>query len=164
MNYADFLKELDLKLEKYFEDQRTHICCKIGCSSCCEKGDYPASQVELEYLMQGYISLDNETKKIVQENIKNMEKGGACPFLVNKKCSIYSYRPIICRTHGLAYLCGENTVKVPYCVNEGKNFSRVYKDGEIMSEPVKENLDTQHILANYDCGEIRNLYDWINTD
>ena len=164
MNYADFLEKLDSRLEKYFDEQRTHICCRVGCSSCCERGDYPLSQIELEYIMQGYVSLENEQKLAVQENVKNMQKGGACPFLVNRKCSIYHYRPIICRVHGLAYICGENTVKVPFCVNEGKNFSKVFKDGEIISEPIKENLDTPQILAKYDFGEIRNLYDWIKND
>ena len=161
MNYVDFIKELDVHLKKYFELQKEHICCKVGCSACCEKGDYPVSQVELEYLMQGYISLDNETKKIIQENIKNMVKGGVCPFLLDKKCSVYSYRPIVCRTHGLAYILKDNTVKLPYCVNEGKNFRELYVNNEFTGVPIKENLDTLSLLP--DCGEIRKLYDWLNT-
>ena len=82
------------------------------------------SQMELEYLMQGYIALDAKLKLKVQNNIKNMQRGGACPFLIDKTCSVYQYRPIICRVHGLAYLCKENTVKVPYCVNENKNYAK----------------------------------------
>ena len=162
MNYVDFIKELDVHLKKYFELQKEHICCRIGCSSCCEKGDYPVSEIELEYMMQGYISLDNGTKTVVQDNIKNMQKGGVCPFLIDKKCSIYPYRPIICRTHGLAYVLKNNTVKLPYCTNEGKNFSDLYIDGEFIGEPIKENLDTQEILKN--SGEIRNLYDWLKNN
>lgn len=162
ISYKKFLCDFDSKLEKYFKEHQNFIQCKAGCSNCCKKGDYPVSQLELEYLMQGFIALDNETKKLVQENIKFMKKGGSCPFLINNKCSVYPYRPIICRVHGLAYLCRENTVKVPYCVNENKNYSDVYNNGEINLNPIKENLDTPNILKGFDYGEIRNLYDWLN--
>ena len=162
MNYKDFLDNLDKRLEKYFELHQKHIICHIGCSSCCESGDYPLSQLELEYLMQGFAELPNADKIRVQENIKNIKKGGACPFLIDKKCSVYPYRPIICRVHGLAYICHDDVVKVPYCANEGKNYTNVYNDGEIEINPIKENLDTTVLLKDFDFGEIRNLIDWIN--
>lgn len=122
---------------------------------CCEKGDYPLTEEELKKLMLGYSKLDNSLKIMVQENIKNMEKGGACPFLLDKLCSVYPYRPMVCKIHGLAYLTKNNVVKVPYCANYGKNYAEVYSDGEFFAEPIKENLD--ELL-----GETRNLYDWIH--
>ena len=168
MDYKLFLDQLDEKLEKYRELHKDFICCKIGCSACCEKGDYPLSAIELEYLMQGYINLDAEKKKLVQENIKNMKKGESCPFLINNKCTVYPYRPIICRVHGLAYLCGARgrgkyigKVKVPHCTIEGKNYSKVYDGKEVFINPIKENLDTPNLLKDFDYGEIRNLYDWV---
>lgn len=161
IDYTQFLKEFDSRLKKYFDQHKDYINCKVGCSDCCEKGDYPISELELNYIMQGYIALNNETKRSIQENIKNIKKGGACPFLVNKKCSIYTYRPIICRIHGLAYLYKNNTVKLPYCVNSGKNYAKVYSNNEINIEPIKENLESKEILKNFNYGEIRNLYDWL---
>ena len=112
--------------------------------------------------MQGFMQLSKENKIKIQNNIKNIVKGGACPFLTDKKCSVYPYRPIICRVHGLAYRCHDGVVKVPYCANEGKNYTNVYKNGEIEINPIKENLDTQNLLKDFDFGEMRNLYDWIN--
>ena len=159
--YKDFLQDFDLRLKNYFNQHKSHIHCKAGCSFCCEAGDYPLSQLELEYLMQGYIKLDNETKKKVQTNFKSMVKGGKCPFLIDKKCSVYQYRPIICRVHGLAYLYKEGNVKVPFCVREGKNYSDVYSNGEININPIIESLDTPNVLKDFDYGDIRNLYDWI---
>ena len=111
--------------------------------------------------MQGFIALDNPTKQRVQENVKNIQKGGVCPFLIDKKCSVYPYRPIICRVHGLAYLCNNMTVKVPYCVNVGKNYHKVYENGEIVINPISENLDTKILLKGCNYGEIRNLADWL---
>lgn len=160
-NYIEFLKILDSRLEAYFKIQADYLCCKKGCSSCCEKGDYPLSESELKYLMQGYACLDNELKIKVQENIKRIEQGGVCPFLLDKICSIYPYRPIVCRVHGLAYLTKDNIAKVPYCVNEGKNFSSVYESGEITIEPIKENLDTSYLAEKFGLGDVRNLYEWI---
>lgn len=142
------------KIEDYFEEHKEFICCKAGCSSCCEKGDYPLTEDELKQIMLGYSALNNESKIRVQNNIKTMERGGACPFLLDKLCSIYPYRPMICRIHGLAYLTKNNVVKVPYCANEGKNYSQVYSNGEFFGEPIKENLDLR-------LGETRNLYDWL---
>ena len=122
--------------------------------------------------MQGFASLDNTLKREVQKNIKTIQRGGKCPFLIDKKYPLRrqrqmcirdsAYRPIICRVHGLAYLCRQNTVKVPYCVNEGKNYSTVYNSGEITINPIAENLDTPNVLKEFEYGEIRNLFDWVN--
>lgn len=161
MNCKLFLDQLDERLDKYRELHKDFIHCKIGCSNCCKKGDYPLSTIELEYLMQGYIKLNEEMKKIVQENIKKMKEGQVCPFLINNTCAVYPYRPIICRVHGLAYLCNDNKVKVPYCTINGKNYSEVYDGEKIYINPIKENLDTPKILEIFDYGEIRNLFDWI---
>lgn len=160
--YESFLIDFDRKLEGYFKRDAGFVHCKSGCSACCERGDYPISQLELEYIMQGFIALNNELKLQVQENIKTIQKGGKCPFLIDKKCSIYPYRPIICRVHGLAYLCKNNTVKVPYCVNDGKNYASVYQSGEITINPIPENLDTPNVLKEFEYGEIRNLFDWVD--
>jgi len=111
--------------------------------------------------MQGYIKLDNSTKIIIQNNVKSMVKGGSCPFLIDNKCSVYAYRPVVCRVHGLAYLYSKRKVKVPYCVNYGKNYAKVYNNGEIIINPVLENLDTPSVLEGLNYGEIRNLFDWI---
>ena len=159
--YRDFLKELDLRLNSYINLHKNYIQCQKGCSFCCQKGDYPISELELKYLMQGFIKLENEKKQIVQNNVKNMQKGEACPFLVDDLCSLYEYRPIICRVHGLAYLFYKDTVKLPYCANVGKNYAEVYQNGEVTLSPIKENLDTPNLLKDFDYGEVRNLYDWL---
>ena len=158
--YEKFLKDFDKKIENYFNSHKDFICCKKGCSLCCEKGDYPISELELKYLMQGYMSLENELKIQIQNNFKNIKRGEVCPFLHNKECTIYSHRPIICRVHGLAYLIKNNVVKLPYCTNLNKNYTDLYKDREFIGKPIKENLDTSEILKDFDFGVIKNLYAW----
>lgn len=162
MNYTDFIHNLDSRLELYFKEQKNFICCKKQCSACCEKGDYPLSQYELEYLMEGYSNLETSLKIKVQENFKKFKKGGKCPFLIDKTCSVYNWRPIICRVHGLAYICPTGEAKLPYCANEGKNYSKVYSSKELFCEPIKENLDTKNLLKDFPDVVIKNLYDWLN--
>lgn len=160
LDYSKILSELDSKLEEYWTSQSKFLCCKAGCSECCEKGDYPISDIELEYLMHGYMKLENEVKIKIQENINTMEKGGSCPFLIQNLCSVYQYRPIICRTHGLAYMMNNGIVNVPYCVNNNKNYSKVYKDETLYTEPVLDSLATTDILKDFN-PVIKNLYDWL---
>lgn len=163
MEYSYFISQLDKKLKKYFNKYQEHIYCQKGCTLCCEKGDYPMSLIEYKYMIQGYSLIENNLKIKVQQNIKNMKRGEKCPFLINNLCAIYNWRPIICRVHGLAYLYKENIVKIPYCANNGKNFYSVYQNGQIEINPITENLDTPAILKNIECGEYKNLYDWIKT-
>jgi len=160
-DYEKFIQHLDERLKRYFKEQEQYICCKEGCSLCCERGDYPLTEPELHYLMQGYISLDNNTKRLVQDNFKQMKKGEACPFLINKKCSVYKHRPIVCRVHGLAYREKPHLIKLPHCAELGMNFKGVYVNGEFLATPANENLDTIPLVEIFDYGDMRNLYDWI---
>lgn len=158
IEYTKYLKRLDLILAEYFTKHAEYICCKAGCSNCCKKGDYPMSQIELEYLMQGYINAPDDVKQQIQKNVDEMQKGEACPFLINDLCSVYEYRPIVCRIHGLAYLINKTTMKLPECANEGKNYSKIYRNGEVvLFNPIKDDLDKM----NKKFGEIKNLYDWL---
>jgi len=180
-------------LNKYFEQQKDYIHCKSGCSFCCESGQYPYSAVEFQYLMLGYDSLSEEEKEIVQSNVKKIKiekekyTGDAfmheCPFLVDKKCSVYLHRGIICRTHGLLYFVnekgGKSKNKAPNCVNFGLNYSNVFdpklgiisqelleKSG-IETKPVAYNIGLKALLNNVlatelelEFGEERALIDW----
>ena len=172
--YERFLKDFDKKLKKYFSQQSEHICCKEGGSGCCEIGDYPFTQLEMMYLMEGFKNLPTETKIQVKNNLMAIKKNRfsthlfyKCPFLINKKCSVYKYRGLTCRTFGLAYLIDKKTVKVPECANEGLCYSKVYKDGELVTEPIKENLSLLKITNSQlakshklEFGESRSLVDW----
>ena len=170
--YERFLKDFDKKLKKYFSQQSEHICCKEGCSGCCEIGDYPFTQLEMMYLMEGFKNLPTEIKIQVKNNLMAIKKNRfsthlfyKCPFLINKKCSVY--KGLTCRTFGLAYLIDKKTVKVPECANEGLCYSKVYKDGELVTEPIKENLSLLKITNSQlakshklEFGESRSLVDW----
>ena len=187
--YEAYLKYLNEKLGKFFQEQAPYIFCKEGCSHCCESGEYPLSEVEFAYLNLGARTLPLE---VFQQIDKNIEKTKAeklnfkgekflhqCPFLINKRCSLYNFRPIICRSHGLAFFSKENKIMVPDCVDKGLNYSNVYDTEKrtISTEKFDATGNTQEPLAHnvrlgfltnnditnglgLDFGEIKALIDW----
>ena len=190
--YKLYLQYLDVKLGEYFAEQAPYICCKKGCSLCCEKGEYPFTEVEFAYLMTGVQTLDKETVEKIDNNIKNLlkmakENNGkkflyACPFLIDKACSLYNFRGIICRSHGLAFFSKENHILVPACVDDGLNYSEVYdtktglisaekyKKTGIKQEPLAHNVGVNYLTNNeitqklgLNFGEIKPMYTFFET-
>ena len=181
-NYKKFLKELDNLLINLFNSHSKYIKCKKGCSICCKSGEFPYSQIEFNYLTQGFLSLEPEKRKQIQTKIKKLieqkkeYKGKIfehdCPFLIEEECSVYEYRGIICRTFGLCYYDDINkTLKLPACVHYGLNYSENYdektKTIDVENIP-RQNLRTDVILNsknakeyNIESGEIRPMLDWL---
>lgn|SRR5574344_244162 len=179
--YQNFLKEFDAILESLRTNQQKYLKCKKGCSMCCEQGEYPFSQLEFAYLTQGYLSLDEKTRAIVQQNIKELKENKKknkkktfehqCPFLINGACCVYEYRGIICRTFGVCYYDEEREyVRVPGCVHFGLNYSEYFdeKTQTLNIEDVpRVNLRIDKILRSHlakkyslESGEIRPMADW----
>ncbi|MCD8378176.1 MAG: hypothetical protein LUB59_05250 [Candidatus Gastranaerophilales bacterium] len=172
--YEKFLDEFNKKIARYFKKHSDYICCKKGCSACCEVGDYPFTQLEMMYLMNGFRSLNDNLKRTIKQNIDSIKKNRVsthffykCPFLINNLCSVYKYRGITCRTHGLAYLTDNGMVKVPECVNNNLCYSKVHKDNEFMAEPIKDNLSLLEITGGetakrykLEFGLSKSLIDW----
>lgn len=165
--YEQFLNEFDKKLAEYFERDASAIKCKKGCTFCCKNADYPLSRLEMEFLMQGFLRLDKEKHDRVRENIKNLvvtkPKIYSCPFLLESECAAYTYRPLTCRVHGLAYMRSDGVVKLPECVRHGLNYSQNFDGQTINFEPIKDDLNLDKIFAShseFDFGEIRSMIDW----
>lgn len=189
--YEIFLYTLNKELQKMFDNQAEFIKCKEGCSYCCEKGEYPFSELEFNYLIEGYKQLDSNTKKIIKENIKQINKEKSkntdkifmhkCPFLIDKRCSVYNNRGIICRTFGL--LCEHNNgrLTIPFCHEYGLNYAQLYdkelgqlideRDGIKLSktEPAAFRIERDNIMnlsiaknLNIVWGDSKTMIDFIN--
>ncbi len=168
--YLDFLDNNILR--KFFEQQKDYLCCKDGCSHCCEIGEYPYSLLEFKYLMSGYENLDDKTKNSIHEKIKKIIENKKannvstflyeCPFLINKRCCLYEHRGLVCRTHGLLFFVtdeeNQTRNKIPSCVKIGLNYSKVYdsqkhmisqelwvKSG-IIQEPLAYNISRDALM------------------
>ena len=184
IKYREFLDIFMQDIDAIFEHQKDYIFCKEGCSHCCEYGEYPFTQLEFEYLMQGYETLDETTKLQIQENIKNIKQDDVgyyiCPFLINKRCSVYTHRALVCRTFGLLNKENDGRVNGPFCGKMGLNYSNVFDKNtkELLPDIIKKNnyknmpkvfdmnitniekLDLVQEL-NIEFGEQKALLDWL---
>lgn len=136
--YKQYLNTIQSFLDKYFEDQKEYICCKKGCAYCCEKGTYPYSEKEFNYLMIGFFKMDlKEQQGVIKriqalkkeyQNLENKENFmHRCPFLNEENiCTVYDYRGLICRTFGLLKPNKDNEIIMPFCQSLGLNYSKVY--------------------------------------
>lgn len=191
--YEKYLEIIDNYLAKFFEQQKPFIFCKEGCSICCENGSYPFSKLEFDYLMKGFeklpkdvkIKIENKINQLKEEklNSKNKNFFHACPFLIDKKCIVYQYRALICRSYGLMYFYinkkGQKEYNLPDCIDKGLNYNMVYdknlgvittekwKQTGIETEPVSYNVGlpflldndlTKHLNLNF--SSQNNLLDW----
>lgn len=185
-NYKLFLDELMIMLDKLFIYQQEYLCCQNGCSLCCEDGMYPFSKMEFNYIMLAYKNLPNDMQTIIKNKVQELKKEYhsenffyECPFLINKSCSVYDNRGLICRTFGLITEDDSKKLTVPFCAENGLNYSKVYNkatkrlDEELVRkygysvDPKAYNLSRRNIMyglsddLGFDWGETKLLIDWL---
>jgi|GEM_PF-410302 len=198
--YTIFLNSVENILQKYFEEQKEYIKCAPKCSHCCESGSFPASEVEFAFVRQGIKTLDEKTQKelklkclelyekrhiYLQQGKDIFEFTYKCPFLLNKTCLVYDYRPLVCRIHGLMSYSyteeGVNSQKIelPCCTELGLNYAEVYnKTLKTVSQEKAKQLNKKvpprvypigyskllEEFGNIGYGDIRMLFEWVLLD
>jgi uncharacterized protein len=104
--YLALRDEIDQRYQELHQEHESHQQCRAGCDQCCM--DFGVLPVEFEVI-----------KELAGDQLKNgqsVQQEGACPFLINHRCSIYDFRPIICRTQGLPLLfMGEEEWELSAC-------------------------------------------------
>ena len=106
--YKSLIEKLDAHEEKLLIRYGEYIHCKKGCASCCI--------LESVFPVEAYIVYNAFVPGgIDRQGLFSDETPGVCVFLSDGFCSIYSARPVICRTHGYpvfvdgsASFCPEN--------------------------------------------------------
>lgn len=149
-NYAIYLKFVQNELDKLFEKQKEYLCCDKGCGKCCKGGQFHYSEIEMMYLLTGYMKLDMDKQTLIDDRInkiledKKNFKGEIfkynCPFLIDEACCVYEYRGVICRSFGLMIQDPTGKINVPFCAYEGLSYSKVLdtETNEIDEEKVKQ--------------------------
>ena len=187
-NFIKYLNFLQNNLDKFFEQQTPYISCKKGCGLCCQNAQFPFSEMEFNYLIQGSLTLPKEMQQKVEENITKTKKEKSnfegdifkydCPFLVDNVCSIYEHRGIVCRTFGLIEAT-EEKAKIPFCHSNGLNYSNVvdeekktisqekYLSLNEKKRPLAYNINYKFLTSEkvekeygFEFGEKKPLIDW----
>ncbi|MDD3013880.1 MAG: YkgJ family cysteine cluster protein [Candidatus Gastranaerophilales bacterium] len=169
IKYENYLEKINKKLDKHFNSQKEFIKCETGCSICCKNSYYPVSELEYKYIKIGIdknfneeqkeslnkktIQIIKDRKKFLEENSNILDFYYECPFLTDNLCSIYEYRGLICRLHGLIYKDIENPNKhnAPYCMTIGFNYANVWDEqNKIFSDKKVEKLGLKARPEAYD--------------
>lgn len=110
--YRELLASVDRLCAGIYASLADDMNCVKKCSSCCMAG-LTLFPVEAFHI----------SNRLEKKNPEAREDGQSCVFLKEDLCSIYEYRPIVCRTQGypLLYESAEksDTCEISYC---GLNF------------------------------------------
>ena len=107
-----------------------------GCpDNCCRTRFYHHTHIEFLFLQIGYRSLNAEIRRMLKtraagvcqapdrEKMDSLGFRSMCPLNVDALCSLYAYRPMICRLHGIPHELNKpdgNTVCGPGCITFDK--------------------------------------------
>lgn len=103
--YRALLEQVDRLCTRIVTDYRSQITCHSGCSSCCIL--QAVLPVEAASLALAWRQLPEAAAQALRVRLQNPADSEQCPLLSDKRCPLYSARPIICRTHGLPLLVEE---------------------------------------------------------
>ena len=153
--------EICTLVEKEFQRNRAlhgdRIHCRAGCSDCCHQL-FQITEIEAAHISRALQSLDASTRKRLQDsayhyiearsklvaNSGEPEAWGSlpppgtrlpCPALVEGVCSIYEYRPLICRKFGIPLFNPDRPGRVYACELN-------FRDGEEIDDPGLVQIQT----------------------
>ncbi len=102
--------------QSYQQAARAYGFFCTGCkTSCCETRFYHHTLAEYSYLRKGLLLLPHSRQETILEQAGNVLDAYtcadeqqktiriSCPLCENGQCVIYSYRPMICRLHGIPH-------------------------------------------------------------
>jgi len=100
MNAKPMVKLAQIRklVETLFAYADGHVVCKAGCAYCCHL-KIEVSRLEAEYIGEKTGVIPARLVEVVRRDPHAFSEQTPCPFLKKGMCSIYEYRPLICRMH-----------------------------------------------------------------
>jgi len=167
--FFDRLKQIYAAMDLAYDRAAGHygFACD-GCpDSCCRSLFYHHTIMEYGYLVEGLKTLDRGKLKEVKNRalhavVETAEAGRTgtavrimCPLNFDELCILYSYRPMICRLHGVPHELqkpGQNPVHGPGCgtfdrrCSHQKHFkfdrTPFYRDMAVLEQEVRQAMGT----------------------
>lgn len=96
LKYKKLRDEIDALSQQLEKQHQKHMKCQAGCDQCCM--DYSIFPIEFYSILDAL----KQAQTIPGFTIQNDKS--KCVFLNAGQCTIYTERPVICRTHGLPLL------------------------------------------------------------
>ncbi|HBN26768.1 MAG TPA: hypothetical protein DD405_04800 [Desulfobacteraceae bacterium] len=164
-NYNFFLEKLDkifVSMDRMYDKIAGfyRFNCTGCVDNCCETLFYHHTLLEYLYLQKGFAMLPKDKKNSIQKKTLDILKNGQramCPVNINGLCSLYRYRPMICRLHGLPHMLNRpdgNVTKGPGCplfteeikTDEGCRLDRThfYMDMAVLEKELRKAAGFSH--------------------
>ena len=138
MNYRDLLTRVDRLLEGIQRQYSGHIVCHKGCDCGCR--NLSVFPIEALSLVNAVQNLSKETGAKIRQRAAAASFWN-CPLLEDRICSMYTFRPIICRTHGFPLLTHyRGRPSIGYCRYNFKDMSSVPDDAIIDLNNINRTL------------------------
>lgn len=127
--FSDTLRHLFTKMDREYSKAAKYygFGCK-GCpDNCCQTRFYHHTYLEYFFIHEGFTQLSSEKKDQIQHRTQDVLRMIAeadkpvrlmCPLNFDGLCGLYTYRPMICRLHGLPHelqKSGQNIIFGPGC-------------------------------------------------
>jgi len=112
--YSQLVEKINQYEAKLLEKYSSDIVCRRGCDICCI--------LESVFPVEAFVIYESIRSGEVMPGDLSYNSPGRCVFLKEGICSIYTVRPVICRTHGYpVYVEG----KVDFCPENFKERSSI---------------------------------------
>ena len=143
--YGDLLATVDRTLNGIRHRYSAHIACRKGCACGCRN---------LTIFPIEALSLTGAVQDLPAGAAARIRKRAAaaslwdCPLLENRACSLYPFRPLICRTHGFPLQTIYNErLSIGYCRHNFKNMSSIPDDAVVDLDKINGALRTINASA-----------------
>ena len=130
--YLDALAGIYADMDRAYDRVAEHYGFKCtGCDdNCCYTHFYHYTFLEYGYILKGYRLLDGHTRDEIRKRAlkgvdpckstgkQEMPGRTLCPLNFNDRCILYTYRPMICRLHGIPHefqTAHHKVIRAPGC-------------------------------------------------
>lgn len=139
--YLQVLEAIERQTAPLKLQYQTQMACQKGCSACC-RDNFKIRPVEQAYMAEGLALQSHSVQLQVAQRLAmtSEERNGECPYLLEQACSVYDYRPVLCRAFGLMLLMNETVSTCPLNFTDVDNTSGTLSVVDM--QPFFELLDT----------------------
>ena len=100
-NYRQLISKVDAFCDRVMKELSDHVACRPGCDGCCRHLSlFPVEAASIASALGEAPALALQ----IREHARLAHPDGKCPLLIEGRCALYQWRPVICRTHGLPLL------------------------------------------------------------
>jgi Fe-S-cluster containining protein len=139
-NYRGLLTRVDRLLDGIQRRYCGHIVCHKGCECGCR--NLSVFPVEALSLVNAIGDLSEETGAKIRQRAAAASFWD-CPLLEDRACRMYTFRPVICRTHGFPLLTHyKGRASIGYCRHNFNDVSCIPDDAIIDLDNINRTLRT----------------------